>query len=228
MAKNKSKKKVIRNKPLTVRQLEQKYNLLTKEVKEKFKERTGKQIARGFQDSPEFKAVEKSRKRAIARKVKPLSKKAFEVISDRTEEESRKLNPTEREEIEKALGLKKGSINYLVYRQIFYLVLSYGDGKFSKLVQNEVSDLFKQGFSVTFVADFPSGQERATTDFTTFLQYMEKFYNQCIELQEKATAEAGSTVYPFVDVISFKLSEKVSTITLQLSPDQGLDQFLPL
>lgn len=289
MATNKSKK-VKSSKALSVKQVEQKYKLLTETEKEKFINSGGD--AKEFLFSDQFRALDGKRKKAVTAKLRKESKKAAEVITEKAQEENRTLTDRERSDIEKSLGLKKGSVNFLVDRQIFYNVLSYGDDKFSKIVQDQVKFLaeqsvkksesisfqqlvnyfdkkilpkyaekFKQrtgkkilrGFkqspeffeflekrekaisdkkkekeslknlSVSFVADFPDGRERATTDFTTFLQYMEKFYNQCIELDEKADRSAI-----FVDVISFKFSENTSSIVLQLSPDQGLEQFLPL
>lgn len=194
---------------LTLRQIEQKYNLLLDKAKEDYKSSRGLKNARGFNKSDEFKKIAASKNRATKRKLKQIGSSVSSDLFSTYDKSNQKPDSDKRSEATKQAGLKKSPVFWLSDHEIFYLALSYGVGGKVKTLQAEKEQLERQGKEVTVVTFFPDGSSVSTSNEAQFLLNIEKLYTELIELQEKTDK------YPTVDILSFGITPQKTVISVR-------------
>ena len=194
---------------LTLREVEQKYNLLFNKAKEDYKSSRNLKNSRGFKESPEFKNIQKRKSRAVKRKLKQIGSTVSSDLFTSYDKSNQKPSTEKRNAATKQAGLKKSPVQWIADHEIFYLVLSYGAGGKIKIIQSVKTQLEKQGKTVTVVVFFPDGSSISTSDEAQFLLNIEKLYVELIELQEKTDK------YPTVDILSFGVDTKRTVISVR-------------
>lgn len=173
-------------KKTTVRNISKRYVPKFERAKEDFKNRTGKLIARGFKDSPEYKRIERNERRAISRH----ERKVFTAAADEIDNLDR---VDELPAIEETDSVK--NIEAIDQESSFYNVLSYG-GKTDKLAA-QMFDLNKQNNDFSAILDFRKDglgmsvhKDRASFDFK-----MKWIYSRLLNKQKtQKMGSMGSTV----------------------------------
>ena len=194
---------------LSVRKVQQKYNILEKEARELYKKNNNLKIARGFKDTDEYKKIEKSKKRAINRKVKSISKQVVLIQTKQSDLSGVKPDLSKRKNIA-VQAQTIPVVNWIAWHEIFYTVLSYG-GKI-KLLQSEKERLEKIGKEVTVIIYFVDGSQVATTVDATFLLNIERLYIELMDL------ESQTDTYPLVDIGVFDVTPQKTVAVVRPTP----------
>lgn len=140
---------------LTLREVEQKYNLLFNKAKEDYKSSRNLKNSRGFKESPEYLEL-------LRKKEDELRRIGADVSGDillESEKNNRKLTPDERIEIQGKSGIS--NINWIADHEIFYIVLSYGSDQI-KSIQTTYNQLINKGKNVAVTVFYMDGTERVT------------------------------------------------------------------
>ena len=200
-------KKVPANKTLSVRKVQQKYNLKLNNAKESYKKEKGLTTARGFKKTDEYKKLQKAKDNAIKRKVKQINKGVSSALFDVSDKNNQKPTKEQREKVAKQQGVTSPT-DWIAYHEIFYLVLSYG-GTYLRLVETARQKMIDQGKKVVSTVFFVDKSSISTENDAVFLNAIEKLFN------ELAAEEERTGKYPLVDIISFGINPQISGISVR-------------
>jgi len=202
-----SKKKLsANNKTLSVRKLQQKYNLKIDSARESYKKEKGLSIARGFKQTNEYKKLQKAKDSAIKRKVKQINKGVSSTLFDAYDKSNQKPTKEVREKVAKQQGVTSPT-DWIADHEIFYSVLSYG-GKV-KLIQTAKEKMENQGKEVTVTVFYPNGSSVTSSNEAQFLLNIERLYIALMGEEDKTGK------YPLIDILSFGITPQKSAIAVR-------------